>query len=389
MYHLKKYIKIITAAFSVAVMIYSCTPSDKKRVEETPAPPVVEKPHIPKKTKLRILFAGDLMQHETQLKAARREDGTYSYTPCYHYIKNEVSSADIAVANLEVMLGGKRYRGYPMFCAPDSFLYAAKNAGFDLYLLANNHVMDCGKGGALRTLNLLDSLGLMHCGLYRDSIDRAARYPLMIEQGGERIAMLNYTYGTNGLNVPSPLIVNLIDKNVISKDVERAKELGAETIIACMHWGSEYVSLPPREVKDMANWLLKQGVTHVIGGHPHVLQPMELREDTVSGRRNAVVYSLGNLISAMYDRRRDGGAMVNLTLSKIDEQPKPAQLDYILTWVARPHRDGFDNFVILPAATPPDSISDTARSKIAEFLSDSRTLFEKYNAGDVNETEAK
>lgn len=386
MYLVKKYIKAVAAALLVAVMTSSCTSSSDKRDVVNSADYADASP---KDTKLRLLFAGDLMQHETQLKVARQDDGTYSYTPCYHYIKNEVSSADIAVANLEVMLGGKRYRGYPMFCAPDSFLYAAKDAGFDLYLLANNHAMDCGKSGALRTLDMLDSLGLMHCGMYRDSIDRAARYPLMIEQGGEKIAMLNYTYGTNGLDVPAPLIVNLIDKKVISKDIERAKELGAETIIACMHWGNEYVSLPPRDVKQMANWLLEQGVTHIIGGHPHVLQPMELREDTISGTRNAVVYSLGNLISAMYDRRRDGGAMVNLTLSKVDGKPQPAQLDYILTWVARPHRDGFDNFVILPAATPPECITDVAQTKIKQFLSDSRSLFKKHNAGEINEVEAE
>ncbi len=332
-------------------------------------------------SRINILFAGDLMQHQSQLNAARCDDGRYSYSACYRHICGTVSAADVAVANLETTIGGGRYGGYPSFCAPDSFLYAARDAGFDVMLFANNHCLDRGKRGTLYTLDAMDSLGIAHCGVYRDSIDRSNRYPLMIEKRGVRIALLNYTYGTNGIEPPSPIVVNYIDKKQIALDIEKAKQNNPDVIIACMHWGNEYVSVPPKEVRELADWLLQQGVNHIIGGHPHVLQPMEVRQACYTNTNNAVVYSLGNLVSGMYARGRDGGALVNLELHKLYGMTYLRGLSYMLTWVARPERDNVDNFVILKAANPPDDIGAEAHKKLSEFLSDSRSLFKKYNIG--------
>ena len=330
-------------------------------------------------SRLNILFGGDLMQHQSQIDAARCGNGRYSYSACLDYIRAEVSEADIAIANLETTIGRGNYSGYPAFCAPDSFLYAAKGAGFDVLLFANNHCLDRGRRGALHTLAMMDSLGIQHCGVYRDSVDRERRVPLMIEKKGIRLAILNYTYGTNGITVPPPLIVNFIDKEVITADIKRAREIQADAIIACIHWGDEYVSLPPKRVQELTDWLLEQGVDHIIGGHPHVLQPMEIRHDTVAMRRNAVVYSLGNLISGMYARGRDGGALAKITMYRFGELVYLGALEYALTWVARPGRDGVRNFTILPAARPPLPLYGTSRYKIDEFIEDSRRLFDKYN----------
>lgn len=336
-------------------------------------------------SRIDLLFAGDLMQHQSQLDASRCANGTYSFSSCYKYISNDVRSADIAVANLETTIGAKGFGGYPAFCAPDSFLYAVKDAGFDVMLFANNHCLDRGKGGALRTMHMMDSLGIVYCGVYRDSTERADKYPLMLERNNIRIALLNYTYGTNGIPVPPPLIVNFIDKAVIAADIARAKELCADVIIACMHWGNEYVSLPPAEVRSLASWLLQQGVDHIIGGHPHVLQPIEVRSDSATLRRSAVVYSLGNLISGMYARGRDGGAMAHLDIYKCGYLTQLQEVRYSLTWVARPERDGVDNFTILPAATPPFPLKSVTSNKITEFVYDSRKLFERYNSDRVVE----
>lgn len=330
-------------------------------------------------SRLNILFGGDLMQHQSQIDAARCGNGRYSYSACFDYIRAEVSEADIAIANLETTIGRGNYSGYPAFCAPDSFLYAAKGAGFDVLLFANNHCLDRGRRGALHTLAMMDSLGIQHCGVYRDSVDRERRVPLMIEKKGIRLAILNYTYGTNGIPVPPPLIVNFIDKEVITADIKRARERQADAIIACIHWGDEYVSLPPKRVQELTDWLLEQGVDHIIGGHPHVLQPMEIRHDTVAMRRNAVVYSLGNLISGMYARGRDGGALAKITMYRFGELVYLGALEYALTWVARPGRDGVRNFTILPAARPPLPLYGTSLYKIDEFIEDSRRLFDKYN----------
>ena len=336
-------------------------------------------------SRLNILFAGDLMQHESQLNAAHCTKDVYSFSSCYDSVRATVSGADIAIANLETTIGAGRYGGYPAFCAPDSFLYAAKNAGFDVLLFANNHCLDRGRSGALYTLRMLDSLGIAHCGVYRDSLDRAKRYPLIIERKNIRMAILNYTYGTNGIPVPKPLVVNYIDKQQIVKDIARAKELNVDVIIACMHWGDEYVTKPPKKICDLADWLLEQGVTHIIGGHPHVLQPMEIRSSAYTQTNNAVVYSLGNFISGMYARGRDGGVLVNMELYKLYDITYLHSLSYMLTWVARPGRDNVGNFIIYKATAPPSDINSVTGAKLSEFLNDSYTLFKSNNRGRVIE----
>ena len=331
-------------------------------------------------SRLNILFAGDLMHHESQLKAALQPDGTYSYSPSYRHIKEYVSKADIAVANLETTIAGKPYSGYPMFCAPDSFLYAARDAGFDIMLLANNHCLDRGARGVQRTLAMLDSLGIEHTGVYLDSIDRAQRHPYILKKNNMRIALLNYTYGTNGIPVPPPYIVNLIDKATMERDIAKARSMRPDAIIVCIHWGDEFTHNTSKQQRELTDWMLAEGVDHIIGNHPHVLQPMEMRSDTLSTKRHAVVYSLGNLVSGMFARGRDGGAMVTLKMQKFCGTTRLMQMKYLLTWVARPGRDKVKNFEIWPISNHPQDIPAVTKEKMTEFINDSRELLK--NTGD-------
>ena len=335
--------------------------------------------------KTELIFAGDIMQHQAQLEAARTASGTYSYSGYYRHIKEVISKADIAVANLETPIGRNRFSGYPSFCAPDSFLYAAKDAGFDVMLFANNHCMDRGREGAMHTLNLLDSLKILHCGVYRNAEERAARYPLIIESEGVRIALLNYTYGTNGHPVPHPMVVNLLDKETIAADIQKAREKRPDVIIACMHWGDEYVSTPPARVKEMSQWLIEQGVDHIIGNHPHVLQPIDIRRGEESLKRHAVVYSTGNLVSNMSLRGTDGGMIVKMSLNKVLNYTGLSSFRYMFTWIAPKRADGKRDFTILPAATTLITGDSHAQSKLRIFLEDSRQLFLKQNKGDMEE----
>ena len=298
-----------------------------------------------------LLFAGDIMQHQNQLDAARTTEGTYSYSGYYRHIQGVVKSADIAVANLETPIGRSNFSGYPSFCAPDSFLYAARDAGFNVLLFANNHCLDRGARGVRRTLAMLDSLGIEHTGVYLDSIDRAQRHPYILKKNNMRIALLNYTYGTNGRNVPAPMVVNLIDREVIAEDIQKAKSMNVDAIIACMHWGDEYVSLPPERVRDLADWLVEQGVSHIIGNHPHVIQPIEIKEDPTTPDRHAVVYSTGNLVSNMSLTNTDGGIVVRMELKKTFNYTRLSSLDYLFTWIAPRQNNGKRDFTILPAAT--------------------------------------
>jgi hypothetical protein len=209
--------------------------------------------------------------------------------------------------------------------ASDEYLQAIKDAGFDILLTANNHCLDRGKKGMERTIQLLDSSGIRYAGTYKNLSERRQRYPLFINRNGFRIALLNYTYGTNGIKATSPNIVNYIDKNTILQDIQSAKARQPDAIIACMHWGEEYQSLPNREQRELANWLLQQGVTHIIGSHPHVIQPMELR--TNGTEQHIIVYSLGNFISNMSKANTDGGLIFTLQLEK-HPLPQPIRPSY-------------------------------------------------------------
>ena len=183
---------MMKALISLIFLLYSVTLSSQERIT--------------------LLFVGDLMQHRAQIDAARTSDGKYDYSPCFSLVKEEISRADIAIGNLEVTLGGKPYQGYPTFSAPDEYLQAIKDAGFDVLLTANNHCLDRGKTGLERTITQIESFSIPYAGTYRNAIERKQLYPLFIRKKGFCIAMLNYTYGTNGIKASAPNIVNYIDK---------------------------------------------------------------------------------------------------------------------------------------------------------------------------------
>ena len=332
-----------------------------------------------------MIFAGDIMQHKLQLETAQKHDGTYSYSSYFRHISKEIENVDLAVANLESPIYKNSFSGYPSFCAPDSFLHAIHNAGFDVILFANNHCLDKGERGALYTLDLMDSLKIAHCGVYRNAEEREERYPLIIESNGIRIALLNYTYGTNGNKIPEPIVVNLIDKPIIEEDIFKAKRKGADVIIACMHWGDEYVRIPPKRVQELSHWLIEQGVDHIIGNHPHIIQPIEIREDSETPDRHTVVYSTGNLVSNMSLRGTDGGMMIRMELKKILNYTRVSSLQYLLTWIAPKNSDGTRDFTILPAASTEIAGNSYAQEKLRIFLDDTRELFNKYNKGDIKE----
>ena len=329
---------------------------------------------------LSLLFAGDLMQHQGQINAARTATGGYDYSSYFEYVKDEIQSADFAIANLEVTLGGKPYKGYPAFSAPDEYLTAIHNAGFNVLITANNHSLDRGRKGLERTIQLIDSLKIPHAGTYLNAEERENKYPLLLEKKGFRIAILNYTYGTNGIPVTPPNIVNYTDTTIISKDIEASKTMNPDAIIACMHWGIEYQSLPDKEQKFLTDWLLRKGVNHIIGCHPHVVQPIEVREDSLTNGKHLVVYSLGNYISNMSARRTDGGLMVKMELVK-DSTTRLNHCEYSLVWTARPAQSGKKNHQLLPINFPTDSISVNARNSLRIFANDARSLFSKHNRG--------
>lgn len=330
--------------------------------------------------KITLLFVGDLMQHADQIKAARTPTG-YDYTDCFKHVKEEISRADIAIGNLEVTLGGKPYTGYPAFSAPDEYLPAIKEAGFDVLLTANNHCLDRQQKGLERTIARLDSLRIPYAGTYTDSLQRQERYPLLMEKNGFRIVLLNYTYGTNGLRPTGTNIVNYMEREQMKKDILKARQMKPDVLIACMHWGIEYRPLPGKAEQEMADWLLAQGVDHIIGSHPHVLQPMEVRPDGRTPAKHVVVYSLGNFISNMSKEGTDGGAMVRLELKKVHGITRLTHSDYSFVWTSRPVASRKKNYEVYPASFISQPIRNEEFKGINRFLTQGRALFRKYNKG--------
>ena len=351
--------------------------------------------------RLTLLFAGDLMQHQAQIESARRPDGSFDYRPCFAPVRSLIEEADIAIGNLEVTLAGRPYSGYPCFSAPDEFAAALREAGFDVLLTANNHCLDRSRRGLERTIRVLDSLHIAHLGTYQNRSSRSASYPLLIEKKGFRIVLLNATYGTNGFEVIPPNVVNYLHREELQADIRKAHAWHPDAIIACVHWGEEYRRHPSKEQRAWAEWLLQQGVTHIIGSHPHVVQPMELR--TQGSRQHVVVYSLGNFISNMSREDADGGALFMLELQKPfasqllpplfpwDESllraevpfPSPCRVSrcgYRLVWTARPALSGASHYSLYPVNSPAvGQLPAEARNRLDIFAKRSLELFRQYN----------
>ncbi len=289
--------------------------------------------------KVSFLFVGDAMQHQSQIDAAKTEGG-YDYSNYFKNIEDKVNEADVAVVNLEVALGGKPYNGYPMFSAPDEYAVALKDAGFDIFLLANNHCLDRRKKGLERTIQVLDSLKIKHTGTFVDETKRELYYPLMMIKNGIRIAMLNYTYGTNGVKVQSPNIVNYIDRQQIKADIDMAKRMKADIIIANMHWGDEYLLKENKTQRDLADFLLQNGVRLIIGNHPHVVQPIDVKTEG-GDVQSVTVYSLGNFISGMKKIDCVGGSMLRIDISKEEDQSvKIEDIECSLLWTKKTIKNG-------------------------------------------------
>jgi poly-gamma-glutamate synthesis protein (capsule biosynthesis protein) len=230
-------------------------------------------------------------------------------------------------------------------------------------ITANNHCMDRGKKGLERTLRTLDSLGIPHLGTYRDRDQHDTEHPLMVERNGIRLALLTYTYGTNGIPAVEPNIVNLIDTLEMARDLRVAREKGADFVITLIHWGIEYAVKANKEQEQTARWLLEHGCDAVIGGHPHVVQNFTLDAIPDNNRYpEVVIYSMGNLVSNQRNENCDGGIMVELTLQKTLNMGSGVGLEqewqYLPYWVHRGTVDSLYQYYIVPstdAVTYPES----------------------------------
>lgn len=331
---------------------------------------------------LRLLFTGDIMGHAPQIASAQVvKNSRYDYTPCFRYVKPILEQADLAIGNLELTLPGKPpYTGYPMFRSPDDLARALKEAGFDILVTANNHANDSHGEGVTNTVKTLRALDFLQTGTFTDARDRAAHYPLMVYKKGFKIALLNYTYGTNGLPTQEPTIVNLIDKEQIAADLAEAVARKPHYIIVVMHWGIEYQLNENDEQRDLAQFLISHGADMVIGSHPHVVQPIRTERVAMpdgSVKEALVVYSLGNFISNQQQPNTDGGIMFQVDLLKKKGSPEVriGQHGIIPVWrYIQKSATGKTTFLAVPVGrveANPDYVADmplSAQNAMLKFV---------------------
>ncbi len=303
------------------LVVLFCSASCRPQVQADP----------PKPIQVRMLFAGDVMQHTPQITAARKAGG-FDYSPVFAAVRPRFDSADLVVVNLETTLTrSARYTGYPCFRSPIALAEALREAGVDAAVLANNHCCDGGAAGIRTTAEVLDSCGILRTGVFTDSLDRQKRHPLLLACRNVPIALLNYTYSTNGIPVPKGAEVNRIDTARMVSDIREARNRGARCVAVCIHWGNEYERHPNAEQRMIASTLRRAGADLIIGHHPHVVQPYE------ADSTHVVFYSLGNFVSNQRRRYCDGGLMAEITLTL---HPEDGHITYaaeaIPVWVALP-----------------------------------------------------
>lgn len=278
-----------------------------------------------------VVMVGDILLHTPVEEAAQDLDGNYNFDFVFSQTKDSITAADLAIVNQEVIIGGKELgvSGYPAFNAPYEIGDALSGAGFDVVCHATNHALDKGKRGIVNTLDYWQSahpemtvVGINGSREKKDAVD-------IIEKNGMRIAILNYTYGTNGIPAPSdmPYAVDMLDEDKVKRDLEYA-EANADFTIVCPHWGTEYNLGVDGSQKKWTEVLRAGGADLVIGTHPHVIEPVEFIEDDVPGHSNnhgggdmLVYYSLGNFVNwtsgtGPGTTNRMVGGMAQITLAK-------------------------------------------------------------------------
>lgn len=269
-----------------------------------------------------LVMVGDILLHTPVEESARTEDGGYDYSAIFAHVLEEIEAADLALVNQEVILGGEELgvSGYPAFNAPYEAGDALVEAGFDVVCHATNHALDKGKTGLLNCLSFWRENHPEEAvlGIYASEEERDAVY--IYEKEGMRIAILNYTYGTNGIPLPDgmPYAVNLLEEEQVAADLLRA-ETEADFTIVCPHWGTEYNLGISAEQQKWTQIFLENGADLVLGTHPHVIEPIEWVGDEENEKKMLVYYSLGNFVNwtsgqgeGVADRMVGGMAQVTL-----------------------------------------------------------------------------
>ena len=276
---------------------------------------------------MQIVMIGDMLMHEKIIDSGLKEDGTYNFDHLFANVKDTIEAADLAIVNQETIMGGPDfgYSGYPSFNSPYALAEAEEKAGFDLLLFATNHAIDKGGKGVENCMAYLDENHpeLDYVGINHSQQEQNEDI-YVYEANHIKVAVLNYTYGTNGIPLPEgkPYLVNLLDEEKIRADIQKAEEIADFTIV-CPHWGTEYNLGTDSSQEEWVEIFLEEGVDLVLGAHPHVIEPVEWITDE-NGNEMLVYYSLGNFVNGTSSTghgvtNRMVGGIADVTIARNEE----------------------------------------------------------------------
>lgn len=284
---------------------------------------------------MQIVMIGDMLMHDKLLKSAKLDTGGYNFDHLFTNVKDFIQKADLAIVNQETIMGGSAfgYTGYPSFNTPNELVDAEVNAGFDVLLFATNHAYDKGAKGVRNCMEYLDSThpDLGYVGINHSEEDRQNIYTY--ESNGITVAILNYTYGHNGVKLPSNVsyLINELDEEKVRADIRKAEEIADFTIV-CPHWGTELKHTTDSKQEQWTTLFLEEGVDLVLGTHPHVIQPVEWVTHE-NGHQMLVYYSIGNFINGTNSTghgvtNRMVGAIADVSIERNQETGKVEIIKY-------------------------------------------------------------
>ncbi|PAD37691.1 CapA family protein [Terribacillus sp. 7520-G] len=333
-------IKAFFPAFSGLLLLAACSggvPAQQPQAVHTVQQKTIEleqkeQPAIP--SSISITAIGDVLLHSSIYTEAKKGSG-YDFDPMFQDIKPYLGESTLTVANQESIMGGEALglSSYPTFNSPDEIGDTLKDVGVDVVTMANNHTLDQGAAGVKHATAQYEKIGMAYTGAYANKVDSEK---LTIEKTAEGIsaAFLSYTYGTNGIPVPKgeDHLVNLIDKQQIKEDIQKAKQ-EADAVIVSLHFGTEYEDDPSDEQRELAQYAADQGATAVLGCHPHVLQPVDWLTGK-DGNKTLVIYSLGNFIAAQDGMDRRIGGVFQFDIEKDGNEVTAGSPRMLLTYLS-------------------------------------------------------
>lgn len=351
-----------TLSVIAAFLMASCNIQPQKinqqintqRTESQAAVPIKPKPEI---TEAKLIAVGDIMMHSTQTRSGYDpKSQTYNFDSFFTPVKEILSKGDWVIGNLETPLAGEDaggYTGYPLFNAPAQLVDAAKKAGFNILTTANNHALDRGETGAIRTIANLSDRQIASTGTARSAAE--GDRPLISTKNNISLAILAYTYGTNGIPIPKgkDYLVSLIDEKKIVKDIAKARKKGADVVAISLHFGEEYQRQPNTQQKQLVKNLLQAGADIILGSHPHVVQPYKIFNFPGKNgkiRKAVAIYSMGNFISGQTKDYTDLGVIfqVNIRKKNPEKTTEITGIKTIPTWVHRYSQNNQVKYRVLP-----------------------------------------